>query len=336
MPQIPNPRAIWPGLALCVVVAMGAWLGEQLEIVVFGQKWIDGLVLAIVLGTIIHTTCGLAPQLRAGVKFAAKFVLELAIVLLGGTISGAMLLDAGLPLLAGIVAVVVIALGTSYFIGRSVGLTPRLAALVACGNSICGNSAIMAAAPVIAAQHEDVAASVGFTAVLGMAVILLLPSSMQLLDLSAGQYGVVAGLSVYAVPQVLAATAHAGPLSSQIGTLVKLVRVLMLGPVVLVLGLIAGGTRRAKFSPALLVPWFIVGFIVLMMARNVGLIPQSVSPIMSEGSTYLTLIAMAGLGLSVDLRSVLASGGRVLLAGTLSIATLVGLALSTALLLPPI
>jgi uncharacterized membrane protein YadS len=107
--------------------------------------------------------------------------------------------------------------------------------LVACGNSICGNSAIAAVAPVIGADGEDVAASIAFTAVLGVVVVLLLPFLAPLLHLSGLQYGVLAGLTVYAVPQVLAATAPLGMVAVQMGTLVKLVRVLMLGPVVLVL-----------------------------------------------------------------------------------------------------
>src|SRR5690606_37559890 len=100
--------------------------------------------------------------------------------------------------------------------------------LVACGNSICGNSAIAAVAPVIGATSRDVAASIAFTAVLGIGMVLSLPLLVPLLDLSETQFGVLAGLTVYAVPQVLAATTPVGALSVQLGTLVKLVRVLML------------------------------------------------------------------------------------------------------------
>jgi uncharacterized membrane protein YadS len=105
--------------------------------------------------------------------------------------------------------------------------------LIACGNSICGNSAIAAVAPVIGADGDDIAASISFTAVLGVVVVLTLPLLVPILQLSLTQYGVLAGLTVYAVPQVLAATLPIGALSNQVGTVIKLVRVLMLGPVVL-------------------------------------------------------------------------------------------------------
>jgi uncharacterized integral membrane protein (TIGR00698 family) len=333
---LPSIRAIWPGLLLSLIVAAAAASAEWLEVALFGQRWVDGLVLAILFGTVGHTALGLAPRFQAGVNFSTKYVLELAIVLLGGTISGASVLAAGLPLLVAIVAVVVAALGTSYLIGRLVGLNPRQATLVACGNSICGNSAIMAAAPIIDAKAEDVASSIGFTAVLGLLVVLLLPVCFVLLDLSVGQYGVVAGLSIYAVPQVLAATAQTGAISSQIATLVKLLRVLMLGPVVLTLGLITGRRHRQPLSAGALFPWFIVGFIVLMLVRTAEMMPDEMVQFLATASSHLTLVAMAGLGLSVDLRSVLASGGRVLLAGSLSIVALVSLALVAVALLPPL
>ena len=157
-----------------------------------------------------------------------------------------------------------------------------MAILVACGNSICGNSAIAAVAPVIGADGDDIASSISFTAVLGVIVVLTLPLLVPVLHLSLTQYGVLAGLTVYAVPQVLAATLPIGALSNQVGTVIKLVRVLMLGPVVLAISLLAGGLRPAhnksnRARPALheLVPWFIVGFLLLMLARSLGLIPAS-------------------------------------------------------------
>ena len=159
-----------------------------------------------------------------------------------------------------------------------------MAILIACGNSICGNSAIAAVAPIIGAESEDVASSIAFTAVLGVVVVLALPLLVPILHLSLEQYGVLAGLTVYAVPQVLAATLPIGALSNQVGTVVKLVRVLMLGPVVLGLSLIAGKLRpngatddRPKGKKAglhELVPWFIIGFLLMAAARSLGLIPE--------------------------------------------------------------
>ncbi|MBN9071913.1 MAG: putative sulfate exporter family transporter [Rhizobiales bacterium] len=334
MPHLRRSAEVFPGLLLSAAVGLAAAGFEWTEARLFGYIYLDGLVVAILAGTLLHTVFGLNERFAAGVRFSAKTVLEIAIVLLGGTISAATIASSGLPLVATIVAIVAVSLMASYAIGRLLGLDDRLATLVSCGNSICGNSAIMAAAPAVDAQSDEVAASIGFTAVLGIAVVVLLPFCFTLFGLTEWQYGVVAGLSVYAVPQVLAATVPVGPVSAQIGTIVKLVRVLMLGPVVLVVGLRHGRRSDARLPVSLLVPWFIVGFIALMAARTSAILPDGAVGPLHLASSGLTLVAMAALGLSVDLRSVLASGGRVLAAGASSIVVLVTLAMLAAIFLP--
>lgn len=333
MPTMPEIRQFLPGLFLSGAVAALAVIGESLQRQLLGWTVLDGLVLAIIAGILVHTIFGLGAGFRPGVDFSAKTLLEIAIVLLGGTISAGAVLAVGPAMLAAVVLVVILALALSYGIGRLLGLEKGLAILVACGNSICGNSAIMATAPVIRAPAGDVAASIAFTAALGIVVVLLLPLGFRLLGLSEWQYGVIAGLSVYAVPQVLAATVPVGMLSTQIGTLVKLIRVLMLGPVVLGLGLLKGRRGAAALPFSALVPWFVIGFLAMLGLRSSALLPEAAPPALQMVSTYLTLVSMAALGLSVDLRSVAASGGRVLAAGFFSILALIGLATAAAFIL---
>ena len=158
-----------------------------------------------------------------------------------------------------------------------------------------------------------------------------LPLLVPILHLSLTQYGVLAGLTVYAVPQVLAATLPIGELSNQVGTVIKLVRVLMLGPVVLGFSLFARGLRPAtahatpkRRGPRLteLVPWFIIGFLVVLMVRSLGLIPEAVLPVITRATALLTTVAMAALGLGVDVQVVARTGIRVTLAVTASLVVL--------------
>jgi uncharacterized membrane protein YadS len=150
-------------------------------------------------------------------------------------------------------------------------------------------------------------------------------------------FGVFAGLTVYAAPQVLAATAPISSLSAQIGTLVKLIRVLMLGPVVLALSLLSGRDRAAPSQrqrsarPPLrhLAPWFIIGFLLLVAARSAGLIPEILADPVSRIASGLTIVSMAALGLGVDVRTVARAGLRVSLVVTLSLLALGGAALLT-------
>ena len=174
---------------------------------------------------------------------------------------------------------------------------------------------------------------------LGVLVVLGLPLLVPLLHLSGMQYGVLAGLTVYAVPQVLAATAPVAALSVQVGTLVKLVRVLMLGPVVLALSMLGSRLREETDEPAPhvtagdrpvrgrvaihhLVPWFILAFLAMAGLRSLGLIPGAALGPIAGAATVLTIVAMAALGLGVDVRVVGRAGGRVTAAVTLSLAAL--------------
>jgi uncharacterized integral membrane protein (TIGR00698 family) len=314
-----------PGLTLCAAVTCAAHALERLEARVFGRAWLESLVLAILLGAAIRTFHRLDQRFDAGVQVGAKLLLEIAVVLLGASVGAGALLQDGPGLIAGIAAVVAVAIVLSYAIGLGLKLPHKMALLIACGNSICGNSAIAAVAPLIDADGKDVAASIAFTAVLGVGVVLGLPLLMGVLSLSQAQYGVFAGLTVYAVPQVLAATSAVSSTSAHIGTLVKLVRVLMLGPVVLVLSVFkrrSGEGGRGRMSLKHLVPWFIVGFLLLLWLRTLDWIPHALLAPAHAAAEVLTVTSMAALGLSVDARAVLRAGGRV---ATVVVASLLGL-----------
>jgi len=324
---------IFPGLLVCLAVSLVALALQQGEAALFGRAWIEALVLAILVGTAVRSFWSPSARWQAGIDFSGKFLLELAVVLLGASLSAQAVAAAGPALLVGIAGVVVVSLAVTYALGRAAGLPKRMAMLVASGNSICGNSAIAAVAPVIGAKASDVASAIAFTAVLSVAVVLILPLLAVPLGLGAPEFGIVAGLTVYAVPQVLAASSPLGALAMQVGTMVKLVRVLMLGPLVLVLSVImarrgdAPEGRSALPPLHRLVPWFIVGFLILALLRSLGLIAESVLKPAAFSSSLLMVLAMAALGLGVDVRAVAAAGRRVSLVVTLSLLLLGAMAL---------
>jgi uncharacterized integral membrane protein (TIGR00698 family) len=318
-------RQVAPGVVLCTALAVIAWLLERLEARVLGRAYVEAIVLAILVGAAVRTAWTPGARWSAGIAVSGKLLLEIAVVLLGVLIDAAVILKAGAVLLAGVVLIVAVGLASGYAISRAAGLRHRLAILIACGNAICGNSAIAAVAPVIGADGSDVAASIAFTAVLGVAAVLGLPILGHLLRLSMVQYGALAGLTVYAVPQVLAATLPVSATSAQVGTLVKLVRVLMLGPVVLGLSLAQHRTVPGTARPTLgrLVPWFIVGFVLAAVARTTGIVPATLVAPVRVVATDLTVLSMAALGLAVDVRALARVGHRVTAAVCGSLAVIV-------------
>ena len=316
-----------PGLLLCLGIALAARLLQGVEVALLGHSYLDALVLAILLGAAIRTAWTPGEGWRPGIALGAGRLLEVAVALLGASLDLRAVIAAGPGLLLGIAALVGLAVVAGYGIGRVLGLPRRLALLIACGNAICGNSAIAAVAPVIGANAREVAAAIAFTAILGLGAVLGLPLLQPLLGLSPTQYGVLAGLGIYAVPQVLAATAPFGSLSMQTGALVKLLRVLMLGPMVLLLAL---GRRQAEpgpWRPGRYLPPFILGFLLLAALHSLGLLPRPVAEAARLASGLLTAIAMAALGLGVELRALGRSGPRAAAAALAALLLLLGMGL---------
>jgi uncharacterized integral membrane protein (TIGR00698 family) len=326
--------SVIPGTLLCIAITAVAIAAQHVEEFAFAHPYVEALVLAILIGIVVRSFWQPGPRWKPGINFSAKLLLEIAVMLLGASISFGAIMASGPALLAGIVFTVILAIGASYTIGRLLGLPRNISILIACGNSICGNSAIAAVAPVIGATSDDIASSIAFTAVLGVVVVLGLPLAFPLLHLNETQYGTLAGLTVYAVPQVLAATIPIGLVATQVGTLVKLVRVLMLGPVVIVLSLLRSrisddqGNMPKKPGLLQLVPWFIIGFLALSAVRSFGFVPDAALKPLTITAGLLTIVSMAALGLGVDISVIGKLGGRVTSAVTGSLLVLLAISLT--------
>ena len=320
---------MFPGLALVIAVSALAWGAELALTALVGHPTLEAIVLAILIGAVVRTFWTPPARFSPGIAFAAGMLLEIAIVLLGFGADLQQFIRAGLPLVASIIGVVIAAIVTGIAVGRALGLTPVHALLVACGNAICGNSAIAAIAPVVGAKKDEVASAIAYTAVLGVLVILGLPYLAPMFGLNDYQYGILAGLTVYAVPQVIAAAYPVSILAGQTAVLVKLVRVLMLGPLVVVLSLWsrrgAPSDGRARFGQ--LVPWFVVGFLIAGAVRSAGLVGAPITDAARDSARVLTVLAMAALGLNVDIQAIRKVGPKVALTVTGSLAVMVTIAL---------
>jgi len=324
-----------PGLLLSTAVALAAVAIERLEAHLIAHVWVDALVLALLFGTLLRTIWTPPARFQMGVRLAGHGLLEVAVALIGATMSFALLARTGTALIVAIALLVAAMIPVSYWIGKIFNLPDKMALLIACGNAICGNSAIAAVAPAIDAQSDEVASAIAFTAVLGIGLVILLPIGAHMLALGPLSGGALAGMTVYAVPQVIAAATPLGAMAVQFGTIVKLVRVLMLGPVVVLLSLLHGREQRSAHARSPLVPWFILSFLGLAGLRSAGLVSDSAAGLAGTAAVMLTILAMAALGLGVDLRAIRAAGPRisatvvlslvVLCAGALAIVRILGL-----------
>ena len=302
------------GLLFCIALAVGAEALYFLEKSVFDFSLFDSLVIVIVIRNLLP----LPQKISPGSSFASKQILETAVLMLGASVNLFKIVDAGASMLLIIIFSVCGGLFIAWFVGHKIlKLGSRLALLVGAGNSICGNSAVAAVAPAIGASSTEIAAAISISAILGVVQILFLPLLAP--TLTNYEYGVIAGLSVYAVSQVVAASFIISNLSGHIATLVKLIRVLLLGPMIIVLGVIHSSTETQQTCwerVKVYVPWFVVGFIILAILRTTGLIPEYIGDRVQIISKFLFVIAMAGLGLGVNLREIVNVGPRVALTTT--------------------
>lgn len=302
-----------PGLVVAGLLAGCAYWFEEIEWQLTEHRVIEAMVVAILFGLLVRNTTNLPRAVDAGAVFVSKSVLELAVALFGAGINVQSITAAGPGLLFAIVLGVVLGMCISLVIGKGLGLSYRLAYLIAVGNSICGNSAIAAVAPVVKAERHEVASAIGLTAIAGVGTVLVLPILIPALNLSDYQYGIVAGMAVYAVPQVVAAAFSVSLVSGEIATFVKLVRVMLLGPLLVTTGIYmnarGGDVQRVRLKD--LVPPFVAGFFALMVLRSAGIIPSDLADLMRDVARVLTIWAMAGLGLGVELAAIRAVGMRV-------------------------
>ncbi|MEV4745761.1 YeiH family protein [Streptosporangium amethystogenes subsp. fukuiense] len=299
---------------------------------------VSAAVIAVALGVALTNLGGLHRSLAPGLRFVSRRVLRLAIVLLGLQIALPELLALGWPVLAVVAAATGVTFAATRWIGGRVGVSPRRSLLIATGVSVCGAAAVAAMHAVAGSDDDDVASAVGVVVLYGSASIVALPLLAGSLGLTPHQLGIWAGASVHEVAQVAAigAAAGAGVLVSAVA--VKLVRVVLLAPIV---GLTSAALRPASTEPPEsgraagrppVVPLFVAGFVVAVAARSLGLVPSEVTRAIPGLTATLLAAALFALGTGVDLRK-LVRGGRSLLLGGIATAIIGGISLIGVLLI---
>lgn len=307
--------AIGPGLLLAAVIAGAGFALRQLP----GVGSFSPMILAILIGIGFHNLVGTPAIAKAGVAFAMRKVLRFAIILLGLQLTVTQVLDVGLSGIAVIGLTLVSTFLFTTWLGRRIGVEPKLTELIAAGTSICGASAVIATNTVTRAPDEDVAYAVACVTVFGSIAMFAYPLLPGLLHLDAHAYGLWTGASIHEIAQVVAAAFQGGQQAGEFGTVAKLSRVMMLAPVVITLGLMA--TRRARrggdagTQAKAPMPWFVLGFIAMVGLNSLIAVPGDVKTGIVTATTFLLSMALAAMGLETDIRKLKAKGLRPLLLG---------------------
>jgi uncharacterized integral membrane protein (TIGR00698 family) len=326
-----------PGLGVSVAVAALAWVLGRLAPVVGAP------VIGIVCGVLVGRLVGRWSGLQMGISFAARTVLQLAVVALGAQLSLRQVFAIGAGSLPVMLGTLLACFGVAWWASPRMGVEADVRVLVGVGTAICGASAIAAVSPVIRARHSAVAYAISTIFLFNVAAVLVFPPLGHALGLSQHAFGLFAGTAVNDTSSVVAAAASYGSDASHDAVVVKLTRTLMIIPVCLGLAVLqrrrdrrdavaAGETLPAGEQHVLgkairLVPGFLVGFLVLATANSLGVIPAASHAGVQTAALFLITVALAGIGLSTDVDALRAAGHRPLLLGFLLWASVTGVSL---------
>lgn len=307
-----------PGLVACAVAVI---LSIAIHLLV---PTIPAMTSAVILGILTAnlpmTRSLVSGRLRPGLIFAGKHLMRAGIVVLGLKLSIVDIMELGWTTFGIVIAVVALSFVGTYGLGRLFRLPGDAPLLIAAGFSICGASAIGAMAAARRSKDEETVLPVALVTLCGTLAIGLFPLLMSPLALAPVAYGQWVGASVHDVGQVVATAQVAGGSALASALVIKLTRVLLLAPIVS-LAAIAGyrrdrsqttHTHHGAETPQLpsLVPLFIIGFLVMIGIRSLGVLSDGSLEAAAVVQDILLGSALFGLGCGVNVRELVTSGAR--------------------------
>lgn len=310
---------------------------------VLPKNLVSEVTVAILFGLIV----GRLPAIRSatmapGLKLAAEKALRLGIVLIGATLS-VDTIAAILPAVPTILVTMAAAIAIVLLLSRFAAIDARLATLLAVGMSVCGNTAVVATSPVIAARPRDTAYAVATVTLFGTIALFAYPLIGHAAGLTDPVFGLWSGIAINDTSQVVAASSAYSPGALEVATVVKLIRNALMAP--LILGIAWAWSRRTgtagdtRTGLRRAVPLFVLGFLALAAIRSAGVIDATLATNLETIARALILVALAAVGLNVrleDLREVgprplLIGLGAAVLVGTVTILAIAGLGLANGL-----
>ncbi|MDQ0086889.1 putative integral membrane protein (TIGR00698 family) [Paenibacillus anaericanus] len=292
------------GIGLTLIIAFIAkYLSFLPFLSIMGQ-----LVIAILIGIAWRATVGVPDTIIAGANFSSKKLLRFGIILLGMRLNLMDIVNAGPKVFIIAVIVIIFTLAVVYGLTRLFKVDQRLGILTACGTAICGAAAVVAIAPQIKAKDDETAIGAAIVAILGTIFTLVYTFLYPILGLSPIGYGLFSGATLHEIAHVIAAADAGGSDAVDMAVIIKLTRVSLLVPVAILIGIWSnralrkqqGGQSKASWK-SIPIPWFILGFLLVSGVNSLGIVSAELASDIVFIAYMLIAMAMAGLGLNVDL-----------------------------------
>lgn len=311
-------KDILPGLIVSVLVAY---------VSIFLARFVPKLgaaSIAIFLGMFVGNLFLNQDIFQKGYKFSETDLLSYSIVLLGATLSISTISEIGFFGVVFIVLQMTITIIGALYIGKKLGFSDNFRYMMASGNAVCGSSAIAATAPVIDADDKEKGIAVTIVNVTGIVLMFLLPVITQFLykhDIT--QTSAMIGGTLQSVGQVVASGAMVSEHVKDLSTIFKIVRIIFLVVVVFVLGHLKHKSNKEILEEEvqdiekgkIKVPWYVIGFFITCALFSLNIISQDVSIMCKEISNKFEIIALAAIGLRVNVKDLIKQGKSVSLYG---------------------
>jgi len=300
------------GLLASIVVAILSMIIT--EFISFSTATV-AIILGMIVGNYFYKTFhSEESEFKSGVKFAEKDLLMFAIALMGINLNFTMLANLGFQTILIIVLGMAFTIGMGILLGKLFKLNSKLALMIGIGNGVCGSSAIAATAGIAKVKSNDIGVSIALVNLMGTVGIFLAPALAHLIGFSDIQAGVFTGNTLQAVGQAVAAGFSISPEAGHYATVVKMGRVLLLVPLVLILIYIVkrenpNSDEEVKQTGKMGVPSFILWFVGFSVVASLGLLPKELETFISSVSHYITLIAMSAIGLMIHFGTIVKSAG---------------------------
>jgi len=293
---------------------------------------ISPLVLGIVCGMLYGNLMrGSMPvQWGVGVNFTARRLLRIAVALYGLNISIQQIIEVGLPGIVVSLGVAIGVLAAGTWLGvRWLKLDRDLAMLTAAGSAICGAAAVLAFESTLRSAPHKSAVAVATVVLFGTISMFLYPLlyGVGWLPFDGTALGIFLGGSIHEVAQVVAAASNIDPETTEVATIVKMTRVALLVPLLLVIGLwlqrrdAAVSGQKAKLP----VPWFAIWFLIFALVNSSGFVPENILDTLRLIDIFLLTMAMTALGVETRFAQMKAAGPRVLALAAILFVILFGL-----------
>ena len=318
---LPEVFAYLPGLAISLVVAVAA--------TALGLRFSSPVMLfALLLGMSLNYIYVENTRCVKGIDFAGRNLIRLGVALLGLRLTFADINALGIKPLIIVLLAVSLTIGLGILLARLMGFRADFGALTAGATAICGASAALAISAALP-KHEDLERdtilTVAGVTVLGTVCMVAYPLAATLLSFDKTETGIFFGGTIHDVAQVVGAAYSVSEETGDVATLTKLLRVACLVPVVILLLLIRKNNRNTGDADGVAVPWFVVGFICLVVVNSLDLLSPAVVTALNDISRWLLVMAISAMGIKTSLGALSKVGSRVivLLAGETILITLI-------------